>query len=94
MKVCWTPEAEDDRSQIFDYIAADSPRSANKIDELFSKAAARLADHPQYGRAGRIPGIREIVAHKSYCLVYEIEQDPVWALALVHTAKQWPLVAD
>lgn len=94
MKVRWTPEAEDDRAQIFDYIAADSPRSAIKMDELFGKAAARLADHPQYGRTGRIPGTREAVVHKSYCLVYEIEQDTVWVLALVHTARQWPPVAD
>jgi len=46
VKVRWTPEAEDDRAQIFDTIAADSPRSAIKMDALFSKAAARLADHP------------------------------------------------
>ncbi len=88
MKVRWTPEAEDDRAQIFNYIAADSPRSTIKMDELFSKAAARLAEHPQCGRAGRIPGTREVVAHKSYCLINEIEQDTVWALTLVHTARQ------
>jgi plasmid stabilization system protein ParE len=41
VKVRWTPEAQDDRTQIFDYIAADSPRAAVKMDELFSKAAAR-----------------------------------------------------
>lgn len=64
MKVRWTPEAEDDRAQIFDTIAVDSPRSAIKMDEMFSKAAARLADHPQYGRTGRIPGTREVVVHK------------------------------
>lgn len=93
MKVLWTPEAEDDRAQIFDYIAADSPRSAVKMDELFGKAAARLAHHPQYGRVGRIPGTREVTAHKNYCLIYEIEQDTVWVLALVHTARQWPPVA-
>ncbi len=69
MNVRWSPEAEDDRTQIFDYIATDSPRSAIKMDELFSKAASRLATHPQYGRAGRIPGTREVVVHKSYCLV-------------------------
>ncbi len=46
MKVRWTPEAEDDRAQIFDYIVADSPRAAVKMDEIFSKSAARLADHP------------------------------------------------
>jgi addiction module RelE/StbE family toxin len=94
VKVRWTPEAEDDRAQIFDYIAADSPRSAIKMDELFGKAAARLADHPQYGRTGRIPDTREVVVHKSYCLVYEIGQDTVWVLALVHTARQWPPVAE
>ncbi len=94
MRVRWTPEAEDDRSQIFDYIAADSPRSAVKMDELFSKAAARLADHPKLGRNGRIPGTREAIPHKSYCLVYEIESETVWVLALVHTARLWPPVAE
>ncbi|MDO9242511.1 MAG: type II toxin-antitoxin system RelE/ParE family toxin [Rhodocyclaceae bacterium] len=43
-------------------------RAAVKMDEIFSKAAARLADHPQLGRAGRIPGTREVIPHKSYCL--------------------------
>lgn len=66
MKVRWTPEAEDDRAQIFDYIAADSPRAAVKMDEIFSKSAARLADHPKLGRIGRIPGTREVIPHKSY----------------------------
>lgn len=94
MKVRWSPEAEDDRAQIFDYIAADSPRAAVKMDEIFSKAAARLADHPMLGRTGRIPGTREVIPHKSYCLVYEIEQDAVWVLALVHTARQWPPVVE
>lgn len=94
MKVCWTPEAEDDRAKIFDYIAADSPRAAVKMDEVFSKSAARLADHPKIGRTGRIPGTREVIPHKSYCLVYEIEQETVWVLALVHTARQWPPVAE
>ena len=94
MKVRWTPEAEDDRAQIFDHIAADSPRAAAKMDELFSKAAARLADHPKLGRTGRIPDTREVIPHTSYCVVYEIEQETVWVLALVHTARQWPPVAE
>lgn len=94
MKVRWTPEAEDDRARIYDYIAADSPRSAVKMDELFSRAAARLVDHPRLGRAGRVPGTREVIPHKSYCLIYGVEQDTVWVLALVHTARQWPPVTE
>ncbi len=94
MRVVWTPEALQDRVDIWDYIAADNPRAAGRMDELFSDAAARLADHPKIGRTGKIQGTRELVPHESYRLVYEIEQETVWILALVHTAKQWPPVRE
>lgn len=90
MRVVWTPEAEQDRDDIWSYIAADSPRAAARMDELFSSAAARLADHPKLGRAGKNLGTRELIPHESYRLVDEIEGDTVWVLTLVHTARQWP----
>lgn len=90
MRVIWTPEAQQDRADIWDYIAADNPRAAARIDELFSQAAARLAEHPKLGRSGKIAGTRELIPHESYRLVYEVGQETVWLLALVHTARQWP----
>ena len=90
MKVLWTPEALQDRLDIWEYIAADNPIAASWMDELFSDAAARLAEHPNLGRAGRIPGTRELVAHENYRLIYEIERETVWVLVLIHTARQWP----
>jgi plasmid stabilization system protein ParE len=60
------------------------------MDDLFGDAAADLATHPEMGRSGRIPGTRELIPHASYRLVYEIDEDTVWVLALVHTARQWP----
>lgn len=90
MIVIWTPEAERDRSDIWDYIAADNPIAAVRMDELFSDAAAGLAVHPKMGRMGRIPGTRELIPHESYRLVYEIARNTVWILALTHTARQWP----
>lgn len=63
------------------------------MDDLFSAAAARLADHPQLGRPGQISGTRELIPHESYRLVYEIEGEAVWVLALVHTARLWPSVS-
>jgi toxin ParE1/3/4 len=62
------------------------------MEELFSNAAARLADHPKLGRPGKISGTRDLIPHESYRLVYEIDGDTVWVLALVHTARQWPPV--
>ena len=90
MKVFWTPEAEHDRTDIWLHIAADNLRAAARMDELFSDAAARLADHPKLGRPGKISGTRELVVHESYRLVYEIEGEAVWVLTLVHTAQRWP----
>lgn len=90
MKVIWTPEAEQDRDDIWLHIATENVRAASRLDELFSDAATRLADHPKLGRPGKIPGTRELIPHESYRLVYEIDDEAVWILALVHTARQWP----
>ena len=92
MRVLWTPEANQDRLDIQDYIAADSPRAAVDMDELFLSCAAQLGAFPMLGRPGRIPGTRELVPHASYRLIYELAEadDTVWILALVHTARQWP----
>lgn len=92
MRVIWTPEAEQDRDDVRDYIAADNPRAAARMDQLFSDAAAKLAEHPKLGRVGKIAGTRELIPHESYRLVYEIDGETVWVLALVHTARQWPPV--
>ncbi len=94
MKVVWTPEAQQDRADIWDYIATESPLAAARMDELFGLAAARLARHPLLGKPGRVPGTRELIPHESDRLVYEIEGEAVWVLALVHTARQWPPVRD
>jgi len=56
--------------------------------------AARLADYPELGQQGKIPGTRELIPHASYRLVYEIDDDTVWILTLVHTAWQWPAMRD
>lgn len=90
MNVIWTPEAEQDRIEVVNHIAADNLRAAAKMDELFGLAAARLAKLPKSGRPAKIPGTRELIPHESYRLVYEIDDDTVWILALVHTSRQWP----
>ena len=90
MNTVWTREAVQDRADIWTYIAADNPRAAARIDELFSDAVARLTEHPMLGRPGKIAGTRELIPHRSYRIVYEIAQDTLWVLAVVHTARQWP----
>ena len=90
MTVRWTPAAVQDRVDIFDHIASGSLRAAARMDQLFSDAAASLSEFPLRGRTGAVAGTRELIPHESYRLVYEVEADTVWIMALVHTARLWP----
>ncbi|GAA0653388.1 type II toxin-antitoxin system mRNA interferase toxin, RelE/StbE family [Brevundimonas lenta] len=90
MKIVWTPEAVRDRDDIWLHISTDNPRAAIRMDELFSDAVAALADFPESGRPGVVPGTRELIPHESYRVVYAVADGTVWILALVHAARQWP----
>lgn len=70
MELFWTPEAIQDRNDIYDYIETDNPSAALDLDELFEEKAALLVSHPALGRVGRVPGTRELVAHRNYLLIY------------------------
>ena len=90
MKLLWTPRADQDRDEIYDYIEADNPAAAVAMDELFAEKAERLLNLPGMGRPGRVPGTRELVAHRHYILVYDVTGDLVRVLRVLHTARQWP----
>ena len=90
MNVRWSPEAEQDRAAIWDYIVARDPQAAVRIDTLLGDVAAKLADFPMLGHPGDVPGTREFTPHRSYRLIYEIAEDAIWIVAVIHTSRQWP----
>lgn len=90
IELAWTLEAIQDRDEIYAYIEADNPVAALALDELISEKASRLIDHPGMGRAGRIAGTRELVAHRNYILVYDLSGELVRVLRVLHTSRQWP----
>ena len=92
MQVIWTPEALQNRLDIWEYVATESPRAAVYMDEAFSTAAASLADFPDKGRLGLVTGTRDLIPQENYRLVYQAEHDAVWILALVHVTRMWPPV--
>ena len=94
MKVAWSEDAAKDLSDIAEHIALDNPHAAERMDAMFVAAARRLADFPERGRMGRLPGTREILPHRHYRMVYSISGDTIWIEAIVHTAREWPPVED
>jgi toxin ParE1/3/4 len=90
MNIIWSPQAVQDRLDIWDFIAADKPLAAAALDERFSETAALLLTQPLIGKRGMIEGTRELLPHKHYRMVYELQDEAIWILAIVHTARQWP----
>lgn len=92
VKLAWTRRAAADRRAIRSYIARANLRAAIALDELFGLKARVLIEQPRLGRAGRIQGTRELVVHRHYVLIYDIADDTVRVLRVLHTARQWPLL--
>ena len=89
MKLVWSEEATRDLEQIHAYVARDAPRRADLLVEELLEAAERLKTLPKSGRVVpeyAEPAIREVI-HGSYRIVYEIVDDAVEILTVLHGAK-------
>jgi toxin ParE1/3/4 len=54
-------------------------------------AASQLAEYPLVGRAGRVPGTRELlVLGTPYLLAYRVKADAIEILRVLHGARRWP----
>jgi toxin ParE1/3/4 len=90
VKLKWTDPAIADRMAIYDYLASKDPIAAAEIDALISAAASQLSRNPSSGKVGRVSGTREWVIHHFYLLIYEVKNDLLIILAVVHSRRQWP----
>lgn len=90
MKLRWGAEALADRRAIYDFVDNQNPRAALALDGLLARKAGLLLRHPEIGRPGRVAGTRELLAHRSYVIIYNIAGDTVRIVRVLHTARQWP----
>jgi toxin ParE1/3/4 len=91
VRIAWSASAFSDRDIIFDYIEAENPAAAARVDSIIEAQAEPLTEFPEMGRKGRIDGTRElVVTGVPYVIVYRIEDDVVRILRVLHSAQQWP----
>ena len=83
-----------DRDEIFEYIAQFDAAAADRIDRRFQEAVRRLEDYPFSARPGEILKTRELIPHPRYRIVFQVDEDLVQILNVLHTARQWPPVKD
>lgn len=90
MRVNWSSKAKSDITGIVEYIAADNPDAAANLADAIVYRAESLGFMPLMGRAGRVSGTREIVAHPNYIIVYRVGDDAVTILRVLHGRRQYP----
>ena len=84
--------SRDDLLGIVRYIGKDNPVRARSFGKDLRDKTKPLAQHPELGRPGRLPGIRELVVHSNYIVFYRVlaAARTVQILKVKHAAQQTP----
>lgn len=91
MKIAWHAQARRDLMGIVRYVAEDDVDAALRLRDTVRGQTALLADMPDMGRPGRVPGTRELViAGTRYIVGYTVIRGEVVVLRVLHGARQWP----
>lgn len=88
MALRWTKTALCTVDEIAEFIAKDNPNRATRFVLELKEAVNKLQVHPGMGRAGRVPGTRELILHENYIAIYRVRGDAVGILRLQHVARK------
>ena len=88
----WTEQASQQLDQAHDYITLSNNKEvAARITMQIVNGVQQLAAFPMSGRAGRVPGTRELViSNTPFIAAYAIDKADIVALAIYHGAQHWP----
>jgi toxin ParE1/3/4 len=90
-RILRTPQAEADLAEIWSYVASDNPDAADKLIRRIHKAFQAIAENPDIGiRQDEIrPGLRCKLVRRWYLVLYEIGDDAVHVLRVLHGARDY-----
>jgi plasmid stabilization system protein ParE len=80
------PEAAQDITEIWEYIAADSPQAAKRVREEILDAIRALVPFPQQGHRRRDLTSRPLrfKVVREYLIAYAPDERPLWVIAVMH----------
>lgn len=92
MQVKWLRNAAKNLNDATEYIADDNPKVAREFLIHTIESVNKLAQYPELGRTGRVPGTRELVIFGyPYIVPYRIKDGNVEILRVFHTSRMWPI---
>jgi addiction module RelE/StbE family toxin len=91
MAVKWTKTALVNLDLIAEYIAKDNPARAHSFVLEIQQKTKIIEEFSGVGRAGRVAGTRELIAHKNYILAYRVKGEDVEIIRVHHAAQKYPM---
>ena len=88
--VRWSDEATTDLVEIIDYIEQRNVAAARSLQAVVVQSAEKLPLMPYLFRPGRVAGTREHVVHPNYIVVYQVGNDVIDILRILHSRQQYP----
>jgi len=91
MRIKWLRKALRNLDEEATYIAADNLTAARLVVRRVFEAVEQLAQQPNIGRPGRVPGTRELVVRNTrYIVPYRVRGDVVEILRVFHASRRIP----
>ena len=91
MRIRWSEPAVSDLEAIGDFIGKENSEAALRTVRRIGSEILTLRRFPRKGRPGRAEGTRELVlSGMPYLVVYELKNDVVVLLRILHGAMKWP----
>jgi addiction module RelE/StbE family toxin len=91
LRVRWLKYALVDLDEAEACIAQDNPSAAFEVVAKIVRAVTLLKDQPGIGRAGRVPGTKELVVPETPFIVpYRVKDETVQVLRVYHSSRKWP----
>ena len=92
MKVYWTQNAIKHLTNIYEYIALNSPTYARRMVDRITQRSEQISTQPYSGR--KVPeyeaeDIHELI-EKPYRIIYRLKQDQIDVVAVIHGAQLLP----
>jgi plasmid stabilization system protein ParE len=88
IEIVWSPLALARLQEIRSYIALDKPEAAERLATRIVAVVETLRTHPNLGRAGSEPGIRELVVGGTpYSILYRLRANRIIITNVWHAAQ-------
>jgi toxin ParE1/3/4 len=89
--IVWSPRAVTHLVALRAYIARDNPDAAGRTAATIAETVERLAQWPNLGRPGRVPGTRELaIPGTPYVIPYRLRGARLEIIAVFHGRQKWP----